>query len=109
MKMGVHRQRSQTRRRMQALWNFAFASMSMDVIAYICSLNNIVSACRPWTSGLLSTQRISSCISLLARNWPATVPAIFAITLLTSGQSVEGTWDATVTVNTLWVRSLLRC
>jgi thiol-disulfide isomerase/thioredoxin len=29
----------------------------------------------------------------------ATVLAIFAITLLASGQSVEGTWDATVTVN----------
>ena len=29
----------------------------------------------------------------------ATVLSIFAITLLASGQTVEGTWDATVTVN----------
>jgi len=29
----------------------------------------------------------------------AAVLAVFAITLLASGQSVEGTWDATVTVN----------
>jgi thiol-disulfide isomerase/thioredoxin len=33
----------------------------------------------------------------------ATVLAIFAITLLASGQSVEGTWDATVTVNNVSV------
>jgi hypothetical protein len=33
----------------------------------------------------------------------ATVLAIFAITLLASGQSVEGTWDATVTVNNVFV------
>jgi len=33
----------------------------------------------------------------------ATVLAIFVITLLASGQSVEGTWDATVTVNNVSV------
>jgi thiol-disulfide isomerase/thioredoxin len=33
----------------------------------------------------------------------ATVLAIFAITLLASGQSVEGTWDATVTMNNVSV------
>ena len=33
----------------------------------------------------------------------ATVLAIFAITVLASGQSVEGTWDATVTVNNVSV------
>ena len=33
----------------------------------------------------------------------ATVLAIFALTLLASGQAVEGTWDATVTVNNVSV------
>ena len=33
----------------------------------------------------------------------ATVLAIFAITLLASGQSVKGTWDATVTLNNVSV------
>jgi len=38
-----------------------------------------------------------------AKRASATVLAIFAITLLASGQSVEGTWDATVTVNNVFV------
>jgi hypothetical protein len=33
----------------------------------------------------------------------ATALAIFAITLLASAQSIEGTWDATVTVNNVSV------
>jgi hypothetical protein len=36
--------------------------------------------------------------------WPAaTLLAIFAITVLASGQSVEGAWDATVTVSNVSV------
>jgi thiol-disulfide isomerase/thioredoxin len=38
-------------------------------------------------------------ITASAKLAAANVLAIFAITLLASGQSVEGTWDATVTVN----------
>jgi thiol-disulfide isomerase/thioredoxin len=42
-------------------------------------------------------------IATSARPASATVLAMFAITLLASGQSVEGTWDATVTVNDVFV------
>jgi thiol-disulfide isomerase/thioredoxin len=38
-------------------------------------------------------------IPFRAKLIPATVLAVFAVTLLASGQSVEGTWDATVIVN----------
>lgn len=42
-------------------------------------------------------------ITSISKQAAAIVLAIFAITLLTSGQSVEGTWDATVTVNNVSV------
>ena len=42
-------------------------------------------------------------ISSSAKLAAAALLAIFAITLLASGQSVEGTWDATVTVNNVSV------
>jgi hypothetical protein len=57
----------------QALWNLALVSMSMFMIAYARSLSKVASACdtrRGKASGLPSTQRSPSCISLLARNWP---------------------------------------
>jgi thiol-disulfide isomerase/thioredoxin len=88
----------------KALRNLALASMSMYIIVYGRSLSKMGSACgtrqalegpgaSPHTKD--SFMPTTSSAKLAA----ATVLAIFAITVLASGQSVEGTWDATVTVN----------
>ena len=87
-----------------ALWNLALVTMSMYMIAYACLLSKVLSACdtRQAVKGggaykytKDSFMHIASSAKLAA----ATVLAIFVITLFASGQSVEGAWDATVTVN----------
>jgi thiol-disulfide isomerase/thioredoxin len=92
----------------QALWNLALVSMSMYMIVYNRSLSKVVSArdTRQALEGLGASQHtkdsfmhITSSVKLGA----ATVLAILAITFFASGQSVEGAWDATVTVNNVSV------
>jgi thiol-disulfide isomerase/thioredoxin len=78
------------------------------MIAYLCSLSNIVFACdaRLALEGPGASQQAKDSfmnVTSSAKLAAATVLAIFAITLLASGQSVEGTWDATVTVNNVSV------
>jgi thiol-disulfide isomerase/thioredoxin len=92
----------------QAFWNLALVSMSMYMIAYSRSLSKVVSACDigPALESLGASQHTKDSfmhITSSAKRAAATVLAIFAITLLASGQSVEGTWDATVTVNNVSV------
>jgi len=92
----------------QALWNLALVSMSMYIIAYVRSLNKVVSACdtRQVSEGLGASRHTKDSfmhIASSAKLASATVLAIFAITLLASGQSVKGTWDATVTLNNVSV------
>jgi thiol-disulfide isomerase/thioredoxin len=78
------------------------------MIAYSRSLSKVVSAYdtrQAWEGiGLPRTHKDSSMqITSSAKLAAATVLAIFAITLLASGQSVEGRWDAIVTVNNVSV------
>src|ERR1700675_4744989 len=82
--------------------------MSMFMIAYICSLSKVMSACdtrRPLESIGASRHTKDSFMHITssAKLAAATVLAIFVISLLASGQSVEGKWDATVTVNNVSV------
>jgi hypothetical protein len=78
------------------------------MIAYSRSLSKVVSACdiRRALEVVVASQHTKDSfmhITSSAKLAAATVLAIFAITLLASGQSVEGTWDATVTVNNVSV------
>ena len=80
----------------------------MYIIVYSRSLSKVVSACdtRQALEGLGASQHTKDSfmhITSSAKLAAATVLAIFAMTLLASGQSVEGTWDATVTVNNVSV------
>src|ERR1035437_10126646 len=82
--------------------------MSMCIIAYSRSLSKVVSAfdIRRALEVLGASQHTKDSfmhIAPSAKLAAATVLAIFAITVLASGQSVEGTWDATVTVNNVAV------
>src|ERR1700733_10043132 len=80
--------------------------MSIHMIVYFCSLGkHRVSPQhlgKPWGPNQHakdSFMNITSSAKLAAR----TVLAIFAISLVALGQSVEGTWDATVTLNNVSV------
>jgi thiol-disulfide isomerase/thioredoxin len=80
----------------------------MYMIAYVGSLSQVVAAwrTRPAREGLGSFpahKKFLMPIISRAKLAAATAQAIFAITVLASGQSVEGTWDATVTVNNVSV------
>ena len=80
----------------------------MYMIAYNGSLSKVVSACDTGRAleSLGASQHTKDSfmhIAPSAKLASATVLAIFAITVLASGQSVEGTWDATVTVNNVSV------
>ena len=75
-------------------WNVALESMSIVMVAYFGLRRKLRT-----TLGRALYMHITPPAKL-----PATaVLAVFAITLLASGQSVEGTWDATVTVNNVSV------
>jgi hypothetical protein len=71
------------------------ASMSMCMIVYTCSLSKVLSACntRQALEGLAASPTNDSFMQIPSRAKlaAATVLAIFAITLLASGQYVEGT------------------
>jgi thiol-disulfide isomerase/thioredoxin len=78
------------------------------MVVYIRSLSKVMSASdtrRPLESLGASRHTKDSFMHITssAKLAAATVLAIFAITLFASGQSVEGTWDATVTVNNVFV------
>src|SRR5580704_13252330 len=78
------------------------------MVVYIRSLSKVISACdtrRPLESLEASRRTKDSFIHITssAKLAAATLLAIFAITLFASGQSVEGTWDPTVTVNNVSV------
>src|SRR3984957_14195773 len=91
-----------------ALWNLALVTMSMCMIAYMCLLSKVLSACdtRQAVKGGGAYKYVKDSFMHIissAKLAAATVLAIFAITVFASGQSVEGTWDATVTVNNVSV------